>query len=94
MNDSLLMPLYLRLSERKHEIVELACYGLSNDDIAGSLVIASSTVATHLTEIYDEMATCELFAHTKPNRLILISAFAPFYERHPLMRNPSLAARR
>lgn len=77
---------YLRFSTRKREIIELACVGMSNEAIGNKLYITPATVATHLTEIYEEMATWLIFADVKPNRLRLLALIAPLLARHPALR--------
>ena len=39
----------MSLTEREREIVRLVASGLSNDDIAGDLVISPLTAKTHIT---------------------------------------------
>lgn len=85
--DKKLKKFYNGLPPRKREVVELTCRGFSNEEIARRMVIESSTVAYSLTQIYARMGLLDEFAHLKPNRPILISVFAPFFERHPDLRN-------
>ena len=61
--------------------------GLSNDEIAKRMVIESASVADNLTHVYARMGILEEFADLRPNRLLLISVFAPFFSRYPDMRN-------
>lgn len=91
MNDQELIPLYIRFTERKRQIIEMVASGQNNEAVAKHLYIAPSTVAEHLTEIYEEMKTWEALSHIQPNRHILIAVFAPFFDRQPVMRHPDLA---
>lgn len=93
MKDQELIPLYMRFSERKRQIIEMVASGKSNEAVARHLYIAPCTVAEHLTEIYGEMSTWESLSQVRPNRHILISVFAPFFDRHPVMRHPDLGLR-
>jgi LuxR family maltose regulon positive regulatory protein len=48
-------PLIEPLSDREREVLELTAAGLSNQEIADTLVIAVSTVKTHLNNIYRKL---------------------------------------
>jgi DNA-binding NarL/FixJ family response regulator len=43
------------LTGREHEILNLLAFGLSNNQIAGKLVIEEKTVRNHLTSIYSKL---------------------------------------
>lgn len=86
MYDNQLTQLYIRLGERKQQILTLLCDGLSNGEIADRLFIASSVVAGHLTDIYGEIGNLPPFAHRQIIRPVAIAIFAPFFERHPNLR--------
>ncbi|MDX2076637.1 MAG: LuxR C-terminal-related transcriptional regulator [bacterium] len=86
MNDPIITQFYLRLTARKQEILTLLCNGWSNEEIAHALFIAPSVVAGHLTEIYGEFHNLELYAQRQISRHIMISVFAPFFDRHPELR--------
>ena len=45
------------LSNREAEVLRLVAQGLSNDEIGHALFISSSTVATHLRNIYKKIGT-------------------------------------
>ncbi|MBK9750819.1 MAG: hypothetical protein IPO91_29210 [Chloroflexi bacterium] len=86
MDDIHLLKFYLKLRHRQREVLELVCAGLSNDEIGAGLYITSSGVAEHLTTIYAELGNEEAYADRRVNRAVLISAFAPFFARHPEMK--------
>jgi LuxR family maltose regulon positive regulatory protein len=43
------------LSQRELEVLQLIDQGLSNSEIAGQLVVAPSTVKTHINNIYGKL---------------------------------------
>ena len=85
--DTQLVRFYVRLKTRQRQVVELTSEGLSNSAIGQRLFIAPSVVAGHLTNVYGEMGTIDELAEAQPNRYLLIHLFAPFFERHPELRN-------
>ena len=86
-DDEQLVRFYVRLKARQRQVVELTSDGLSNHAIGQRLFIAPSVVAGHLTNVYGELGNVDELADTHPNRYLLIHLFAPFFERHPEMRN-------
>lgn len=88
--DKKLIKFYLRLTRRKKEVVELVSQGYSNDGVAERLYISSGVVAEHLSDIFGDLASHEELAQFKPNRQLVTSLFAPFFDRHPEMKNDSL----
>jgi len=84
--DHKLVKFYLRLTSRKQEVVELISRGYSNDAAAEKLCITPGSVAGHLTEIFGDLSAYEELEHFKPNRQLVTSLFAPFFERHPEMK--------
>jgi DNA-binding NarL/FixJ family response regulator len=48
-------PLLETLTEREQEVLALICHGLSNDEIAGSLFIATQTVKTHVSRVLQKL---------------------------------------
>jgi hypothetical protein len=89
-DDRTLLKFYMALSARKREVVEVVSRGMSNKAAANYLSIEAVSVADSLTFIYGRMESLEEFNHIKPNRALLISVFAPFFDRHPEMRNDTL----
>jgi len=89
--DKKLLKFYLSLSVRKREVLELVTTrGYSNGKVAARLVVTSATVADHLTYIYGELTGFEELEFLTPNRQLLAALFAPFFDRHPEMRNDHL----
>lgn len=86
MDDTRLLKFYLRLRRRPREILALVCDGLSNEEIGARLFIAPSVAAEHLTTIYAELSNEDAFADRRVHRPVLISVFAPFFARHPELR--------
>lgn len=85
LEDKVLLQFYAGLTKRKQEVLALAAAGLTNNAIAEKLVIESCVVASHLSDIYGELATLE-GVPPDPKRYVLISLFAHFFERHPYLR--------
>lgn len=81
-----LIKFYLRLRQRQREVLALACDGLSNEEIGRRLFIAPSVVAEHLTTVYGELGNEDAYADRRVNRPLVISVFAPFFDRHPEFR--------
>lgn len=50
-----LNPMVDPLTEREVEVLRLVAQGLSNDDIAGQLVVSERTVRTHVSNILDKL---------------------------------------
>jgi DNA-binding NarL/FixJ family response regulator len=48
-------PLLKTLTEREQEVLALVCHGLSNDEIARSLFIATQTVKTHVSRVLQKL---------------------------------------
>ena len=88
--DKQLIKFYMKLTERKKEVVELISQGYSNNAVADRLCITAGSVAGHLTEIYGGLSSYEELEHLKANRQLLTSLFAPFFDRHPDMKNDDL----
>jgi len=84
--DKKLVKFYIRLTERKKEVVELISMGYSNEAVADRLCLTTGSVAGHLTEIYGGLSLYEELETLKPNRHLVTSLFAPFFERHPEMK--------
>jgi DNA-binding NarL/FixJ family response regulator len=83
-DDNQLLRLYIRLTPRQREVLQLVSQGLSNQQVGERLCIAPSVVAGHLTGIYGTLAVFEMYA--RPNRYVLISLYADFFRRHPLFK--------
>lgn len=82
--EHILMRFFINLTPRQRDVLRLASEGLTNQQIAGELVIAPSVVAEHLTNIYEQLGTLELVGtHIRPNRYVLVRLFAGFFDRHP-----------
>jgi FixJ family two-component response regulator len=92
MDDKHLFKFYASLTTRQQQVLQLTSEGLTNKEIAQRLYIAPSVVAGHLTTIYGELGTLEPFAHAHPNRYTLMLTFAPFFARHPELRDGMLLA--
>lgn len=70
------------LTRRQHQVLKLVCQGMTNREIAENLVIASSVVAGHLTNIYRALADHPVLdICTTPNRYVLVRLFSAFLER-------------
>lgn len=82
-SDSRLLQLYIRLTPRQREVLQLVSEGLSNQAVAERLYITPSVVAGHLTAIYETLTIFDMQVHTRPNRYVLISLYADFFRRHP-----------
>lgn len=92
MDDKHLIKFYASLTTRQQQVLQLASEGLTNKQIAQRLYIAPSVVAGHLTTIYGELGTLEVFAHTQSNRYTLMLTFPPFFARYPELRDETLLA--
>lgn len=85
-----LVKLYVALTPRQREVLQLVSSGLTNQEIGQRLYIASSVVAGHLTSIYETLAALEALEAAlgrRPNRYILIGLYADFFRRHPELDN-------
>jgi DNA-binding NarL/FixJ family response regulator len=49
-------PAFADLTSREHDVLELIAQGLSNEEIAETLVVAPKTVRNHVTRIYSKLA--------------------------------------
>lgn len=81
--DSQLMCFYISLTPRQREVLRLASEGLSNQEIAGQLYIATSVVAGHLTNIYGPLTNL-VAADRRVRRYTLLRLYAGFFDRHPM----------
>ncbi len=89
LEDTRLLKFYIDLTPRQREVLQLVSKGLKNQEIAARLSITPSVVAEHLSNIYQLVgALDELDAGSHPNRYVVVSLFAPFFERHPDLRTP------
>ncbi len=82
--DTQLLRFYLDLTPRQRDVVRLVSRGLSNQDVADQLYIASSVVAGHLTTVYDLLDNLGAL-DTRPNRYTLVRLFSAFFDRYPEM---------
>ena len=82
--DSQLLHFYISLTPRQREVLRLASEGLSNQEIAGQLYIATSVVAGHLTNIYG-LLTNLVAADERVRRYTLLRLYAGFFERYPTL---------
>jgi DNA-binding NarL/FixJ family response regulator len=85
--DQTLIQFYTRLTGRQRQVLQLVSDGLNNREIAALLFIEPCVVASHLTNIYEELGTLEALADRRPNRYLLIRAFAGFFQRHPYLNS-------
>ncbi len=86
-NDHQLMDLYLNLTRRQRDVLQLTSDGYSNPEIAEILCVEPCVIAGHLTNIYGEMSTLEtLTTEWRSKRYTLIRLFSVFFERHPELR--------
>jgi DNA-binding NarL/FixJ family response regulator len=82
--DAKLLRFYIDLTSRERDVLQLVTKGLTNREVADQLSIAASSVAEHLTNIYEKLSQTEgLGASSAPKRYAVISLFAGFFERHP-----------
>ena len=86
LNDQQLLKLYISLTPRQRDVLQLVSQGLTNQETGKQLFIAPSVVAEHLTCIYETLATHEALIAYRPNRYLLISLYADFMRRHPELR--------
>lgn len=86
MNDEQLTAFLLKLTRRQREVLELVVAGLTNAQVAARLYIEPGSVADNLTTIYENLGCYEPYTATRPNRYVLITAFANYYRRRPEMQ--------
>lgn len=86
-DDRRVLQLYVRLTPRQREVLQLVSKGLSNQEAADWLCIAPCVVAGHLTNIYAEMATLQELKGVRPKRYTAISVFQEFFRCHPELDN-------
>lgn len=86
-DDAQLVRLYVKLTRRQREVLQLVSTGLTNSEAGRCLYIAPSVVAEHLTCIYETLATLESLPCNRPNRYVLIRLYGDFFLRHPEMDN-------
>lgn len=77
-HDQQLVQVYVRLTPRQREVLQLVSEGLSNQQVASQLCIAPSVVAGHLTCIYDTLAVLAA-AEKRPGRYQLIRWYGEFF---------------
>ena len=47
--------LYLRISDREYQVLELLADGMSNKEIAEELFVSGNTVKTHVSKLYEKL---------------------------------------
>ena len=85
--DKQLLQFYVNLTPRQREVLQLVSEGCSNQEVAERLCIASSVVAGHLTNIYDELVALKTVGEARPGRYVLIRWFGLFFQQHPELDN-------
>ena len=80
--------LFEQLTAREHEILSLIVAGLSNQEIAGRLVIARSTVKWYIRQIYNKLGVDkrrEAIARARESGLVADSLALPQRPHHNLV---------
>lgn len=86
-DDRQLLKLYVKLTPRQREVLQLVSTGFSNHEAGRRLHVAPSVVAGHLTQIYETLAALEALPQRKANRYILIRLYGDFFKRYPELDN-------
>lgn len=86
-SDHQLLKLYVELTPRQREVLQLVSTGFTNFEASRRLHIAPCVVAEHLTNIYQLLATLESLPHGRANRYALTRLYADFFQRHPELDN-------
>lgn len=86
-DDDQLLKLYVELTPRQREVLQLVSTGFTNFETSRRLHIAPCVVAEHLTSIYQLLATLDSLPHGRANRYALIRLYADFFQTHPELDN-------
>jgi hypothetical protein len=86
-SDGQLLRLYVELTPRQREVLQLVSTGFTNFEASRRLHIAPYVVAEHLTNIYQLLATMESLPHGRANRYALTHLYADFFQHHPELDN-------